>query len=70
MKINNSTNVYSNSRYVVGLGSPYTTIQSAIGITGYLASTLAKDNVRITCVTAGASAEWVVASSIGNITYA
>lgn len=30
MKINNATNIYSNSRYIVGAGSPYTTVQSAI----------------------------------------
>lgn len=28
--LGNSTNIYSNSRYIVGAGSPYTTVQSAI----------------------------------------
>lgn len=41
---------------------------STIGVGGYIASTLAKDCVRIVCVTAGASAEWVVVFSMGNLT--
>ena len=30
MALANSTNIYSNSRYIVGAGSPYSTIQAAI----------------------------------------
>jgi hypothetical protein len=41
---------------------------TSTGIAGSLASTAAKDCIRIRCVVAGASAEWIVESSIGDIT--
>jgi len=43
-------------------------LTTTTGVTGSLASTHQKDCVRIRCVTAGASTEWIVESSIGNIT--
>lgn len=56
--------VAQNANQQIFFGSKSTTI----GVGGYLEFTLAKDCVRICCVTAGASAEWVVESSIGDIT--
>ena len=46
------------------------TASTTTGATGYLASSNTNDTVRIECVTAGASTEWIVTSSVGDITYA
>ena len=43
-------------------------LSTTIGTGGYIASTGSKDAIRITCVTAGASAEWITTSSMGNLT--
>jgi hypothetical protein len=43
-------------------------LSTTIGVGGYLQFTHAKDCVRIRCVTAGASAEWVVENVQGNVT--
>jgi len=57
--------IAQNANQLIYFGAFVTTT----GVGGSLASTAAKDCVRIRCVVAGASAEWIVESSIGNITY-
>lgn len=44
------------------------TSSSTIGVGGYIEATNIRDSARIVCVIAGASAEWNVISSVGNIT--
>lgn len=56
--------IAQNANQQIFFGSSATTI----GVGGYLEATHAKDAIRLVCVTAGASTEWAVASSIGNIT--
>ena len=43
-------------------------LSTTIGVGGSIASTGAKDAIKITCVTAGASTEWIAVSSMGNLT--
>lgn len=56
--------IAQNANQQIFMGAQSTTI----GVGGSIASTGAKDTVRITCVTAGASAEWIVTSVMGNLT--
>ncbi len=42
-------------------------VTSTVGVTGYLASTLAADCIEMICTTANTT--WTVSSSVGNITY-
>lgn len=63
--INNATgwSIAQNAGQQIHFGAADTTI----GVTGSLSSTLTRDSVRIVCVVAGASAEWNVLSSVGNL---
>lgn len=56
--------IAQNAGQQIFMGAAATTI----GVGGSISSTGAKDAIRITCVTAGASAEWVTTSSMGNLT--
>ena len=56
--------VAQNANQQIFMGNQSTTI----GVGGSIASTHSKDCIRIVCVTAGASAEWVTVFSQGNLT--
>lgn len=63
--INNATgwSIAQNAGQIIHFGAADTTT----GVAGSLASTLTRDSVKIVCMVAGASAEWNVLSSIGNL---
>jgi hypothetical protein len=56
--------IAQNANQQIFMGAQSTTI----GVGGSIASTNAKDCIRITCVTAGAASEWITTSSMGGLT--
>ena len=64
--INNATGwkIAQNANQVIHFGR----IDTTVGVTGYLQSSLTRDFVQILCAVAGSSTEWQVIDSIGNIT--
>lgn len=56
--------IAQNANQIIHFGTSNTTT----GVGGSLASTAIRDSIKIVCVVAGASTEWNVISSIGNIT--
>jgi hypothetical protein len=65
--INNATGwkIAQNANQIIHFG----TISTTTGATGFLASASTRDTVTMVCVVAGASAEWNVINSVGNISY-
>jgi hypothetical protein len=65
--INNATGwkIAQNANQIIHFG----TIATTTGATGFLASAATRDTVTMVCVVAGASAEWNVINSVGNISY-
>lgn len=58
--------IAQNANQQIHFGDQSTTV----GVTGFLASTLARDCIECVCTTSGSSTQWTVRSSIGNITVA